>query len=222
MQELLLDKLPKTPLYESFGKYLNTLKNEDGEAILKYLLSSPIIGNPVLEELFMREQSAVFQLMVHDQAYGVFREDIDNWIAGLEPRFQGAAQEFFDGITDFVGDAAKVLNQTGQKISTDLVQAQATLVTETSKVIAAGAVQLKAALDAHAGELEARLSATAESERKKVVKALVDSLNAKLDPHVEKAFNSSTDKFRLKTIARDIGVVLIAFCIYSGMKAVFF
>ena len=52
----LLENLPKTPLYENFTKYLNSLKNEDSEAILGYVLDSKIPGNPVLEELFMREQ----------------------------------------------------------------------------------------------------------------------------------------------------------------------
>ena len=218
----LIDKLPKTPLYENFAKYLNTLKDEESEAILKYILGSSIIGNPLLEEFFMTEQRSVYQLLLHRQAYEVFKEDVDNWIAGLEPRFNGAGEVFFNGMQDFVGDSAKILQQTGVQISRDFVQAQARLVIETDKVIQAGAVQLKAALDAHAQELEARLSATAESERTKVAKALVTTLNGKLDPHVEKAFSSSTDKFKFKTIVRDIAVVFVAFCIYSGMKAVFF
>lgn len=224
-----LEKLPKTPLYENFTKYLNSLKSEDSEAILGYVLSSKIPGNPVLEELFMREQSAVFQLLVHNEAYGAFREDVDVWIAGLEPRFQGAAEEFFNGLTDFVGDAAALLMKSGDQVAHDLVQAQATLVTETGKVIQAGAVQLKAALDAHAQEKMAELQAYAESERKsleaerkRVAKVLVDRFDETIAPHIKKSFLASTDEFRFKRIAYRVGEFFVAISMFQGLKIFFF
>ncbi|VTU34436.1 hypothetical protein [Variovorax sp. RA8] len=226
--EELIDKLPKTPLYENFAKYLNTLKDEESEAILKYILGSSIIGNPLLEEFFMTEQRSVYQLLVHRQAYEVFKEDVDNWIAGLEPRFNDAGEVFFNGMQDFVGQGALILKQAGTQISHDLVQAQARLVTETDKVIQAGAVQLKAALDDHASELEKRLTATAvaevnklSDERKKVAKVLVDRFDETIEPHI-KSFRSSTDEFTFKRIAYRVGEFFLAIAIYQGLKAVFF
>jgi|GEM_PF-2662592 len=205
--EEMVQGLPKTPLYESFSKYLSTLKPEESEKVLDYIQTHHILGNPMLEELFMREQSMVFQLLCHEEAASAFRSRMDEWMDSLEPRLMETATEFFEGLSEFTREQKH----------------------EVMKVFTTGSAMQKEAMDRHAADLAAlakkhqdNLTAAANEERTRVAAALVQALNNKLDPHVEKAFRASADKFRALTILRDVAVVLGAFCIYSGLKAMFF
>ena len=171
--------------------------------LLEFLQNSQILGNPLLEEYFIREHASVLQLMKHEELRKQYQLDLDNWVSGLEPRLQEQAVEFFASIEEHVSlQVAKIVK------ANELMADALDNAVETAK----------AEIEASARELTSKLEAAAESERRRVQEKLINSLNSKLDPHVEKAFKASSDKFRALSIARDVGVVVLGLCIFYGIK----
>ena len=176
---------------------------ERQEKILNYLQKSEILGNPLLEEYFIREHGAVLQLMKHEELCKRFQLDLDGWIAGLEPKLQSVAFEFFRSVEEHVSEQVNNLVHANQTMAQALDNAVETA---------------KAEIEASARELTSKLEAAAELERRRVQEKLITTLNSKLDPHVENAFKASSDKFTAKSILRDVGVVVVGLCIFYGMK----
>ena len=176
------------------------------EDLLNYLQKREILGNPLLEEYFIREQGAVLQLMKHEELCKRFQLDLDGWIAGLEPKLQGFAFEFFHSIEEHVTDQVKNLVCANQTMAQALDKAVETALAE---------------IEARAADLTKKMECVAESERRRVQEKLITTLNDKLDPHVEKAFKVSSDRFTAKSMLRDVGVVIVGLCIFYGMKMFF-
>lgn len=174
--------------------------------LLEFLQSSQILGNPLLEEYFIREHASVLQLMKHEELRKQYQLDLDNWVAGLEPRLQEQAVEFFASIEEHVS------RQVENLVQANLVMAEAL---DNAVKTAQGEIA------ASAKQLTEKLEAAAESERRRVQEKLISSLNSKLDPHVEKAFKKSSEKFRALSILRDVGVVVVGLCIFYGIKMFF-
>lgn len=174
--------------------------------LLAFLQASQILGNPLLEEYFLREHASVLQLMKHEELRKQYQLDLDNWVAGLEPRLQEQAVEFFSSIEEHVSRQVEKIIKANELMADALDNAVETA---------------KAEIEASARELTSKLEAAAESERRRVQEKLISSLNSKLDPHVEKAFKKSSDKFRALLILRDVGVVVLGLCIFYGIKMLF-
>ena len=174
--------------------------------LLEFLQASQILGNPLLEEYFIREHASVLQLMKHEELRKQYQLDLDNWVAGLEPRLQEQAVEFFASIEEHVSRQVEKIVKANELMADALDNAVETA---------------KAEIEASARELTSKLEAAAESERRRVQEKLISSLNSKLDPHVEKAFKASSDKFTSKSIIRDVVVVVAGLCIFYGIKMFF-
>lgn len=174
--------------------------------LLTYLQSSNILGNPVLEEFFMREHASVLQLMKHEELRKRFQLDMDNWITSLEPRLQDHVQRFFDDFTGNLEEHVKTVASANFSFGKAL-----------DKAVAAAEKEI----EAKAIALTTNLAHVAESERRKVQEALIKTLHGKLDPHVQKAFASTTDKFTAKVILRDLAILLAGMSIFWGLTHLF-
>ena len=226
-----LDKLPTTPLYENFNHFLSeAIQDKDDRAkVLDYVIKSQIIGNPLMEEFYMTQSSAVFQLICQKKSWDVFKTDIDEWTETLEPRMQEAAEGFFEGMLQFSQDIGKDLKVATDGVNKGLELAYLGMVEQTDRLveltnarIKESADKAKLMVDAHFSELNIKMIANAETERRNVQKSFIDSMNTSMIPHIDKVFASSNDKFKTKTILRDVSVCLGAFCIFQLLKLYIF
>lgn len=174
--------------------------------ILEYLKNSQTFGNPLLEEFFIREHASILQLQKHEDLRKKFQLDLDNWIEGLEPKLQEQAFEFFKSIEDHV--SVQVNN---------LVVANETMAEALDRAVETA----KAEIEASRLSQEKKLAETFELERRKVQKMFIETMNEKLNPHVEAAFKNSSDKFTAKAIIRDVAIVLGGLCLFFGLKFFF-
>ena len=190
----------------SINELITEFDKDKQKQLLEYLQCSNTLGNPVLEEFFIREHASVLQLMKHEELRRQFQLDVESWIAGLEPKLQASAKQFFDSFEDKVRQHAETITKANMLFAEALDRAVQTSLFE---------------IETKAGELEKTLGQSAELERLKTVEALVNTLNNKLDPHVQKAFAGSTDKFRVKIILRDLGVLIAGMSIFYGLSHIF-
>ena len=226
-----LDNLPKTPLYENFNQFLaESIENKDDRAkILDYVINSQIIGNPLLEEFYMTQSSAVFQLICQKKSWEVLRTNIDDWTETVEARMQESAESYFEGMLQYSQEISKGLKVATDGVNEGLASAHAGMVEQTDRLveltntrIKESADKAKLMVDAHFSDLNIKMIANAETERRNVQKSFIDSMNTSMIPHINKAFSSSNDKFKTKTILRDVAVCLGAFCIFQLLKLFIF
>lgn len=231
MMNEVLDKLPQTPLYENFNQFLaEAIQDKDDRAkILDYVMKSQIIGNPLMEEFYMTQSSAVFQLICHKKSWDVFMNDIDGWIETLEPRMAESAMLFFEGLKDFTQDIGQELKIATAGVNKGLAFAHAGMVEQTDRLVAqakesinASAAQAKLNIDTHFHNKQIDMIAEFEKERRKTQNKFIESINTSIAPHVAKVFAAAADKKTALKFARDVGVCLVAFSIFSGLRWMFF
>ena len=226
-----LDKLPQTPLYENFNQFLaKAIQDKDDRAkILDYVMKSQIIGNPLMEEFYMTQSSAVFQLICHKKSWDVFKNDIDAWIETLEPRMEESAHDFFEALKVFTDDIGIKLKTATAGVNQGLALAHAGIVEQTDRLIEqakesinASATQAKINIDTHFHNKQIDMIAEFEKERIKTKRSFMESINTSIAPHVAKVFEAAADKRSALKFGRDVGVCLVAFSIFSGLRWVFF
>lgn len=226
-----LDKLPITPLYENFNEFLaQAIQDKDDRAkVIDYVIKSQIIGNPLMEEFYMTQSSAVFQLICMKKSSDVIKTDMDEWVGALEPRMQEIAEVFFSSMMSFIKSASADLKSSTGNVTKGLELSYLGLVEQTDRLIAQSnedmqsrSKELMHALTAHFESLEMNLMSVAESERRKAQMSFIEAMNKSMGPHIEEAFASTTDNFKMRKIVRDVAVCLGAFCIFSGLRWMFF
>ena len=222
-------ELPKLPTWESFNNHLNSLDESERIAIFEYIKDGQIIGNPVLENYFIVERSAVLTLQSYQKAAELFKQDFDKWASTLEPQLNETATEFFKGMAQYTASTATSLALVGKKISEQTQQASRELQGDLKRFVEFGAEQLSERLTEHEASLDnklevlmAQLGDKSDGERRRVTKALTETLNSKLAPVVSVAFKASSDRFTLKAITRDFGIVFLAMALCLGLKAAIF
>ena len=191
---------------DNINQLIAEFPQEQQAEVLDYLRNSQTLGNPILEEFFIREHASLLQLKKHEDLRKSYQLDLDNWVAGLEPRLHEQANNFFESIEEHVTVQVDNLVKANEVMAEALDRAVETA---------------KAEIEASAASQEKKIAETFELERRKVQRMFIETLNEKLDPHVQNAFKKSSDKFTAKAIIRDVGVVLIAFCLFYGLKFFF-
>lgn len=231
MMNEVLDKLPKTPLYENFNQFLveAVQDKEDRAKILDYVIKSQIIGNPLLEEFYMTQSSAVFQLICQKKSWDVFKNDIDSWIETLEPRIGETAEAFFEGMFEFTKDIGNELKAATAGVNKGLALAHAGMVEQTERLIEqavatinASAAEAKLNIDTHFHNKQIDMIGEFEKERRKTQNRFIESINTSIAAHVAKVFAAAADKNAAFKFARDVGVCLVAFSIFSGLRWMLF
>lgn len=231
MMNHVLDKLPQTPLYENFNHFLSeAIQDKDDRAkVLDYVINSQIIGNPLMEEFYMTQSSAVFQLICQKKSWDVFKNNIDEWTESLEPRMQDAAEGFFEGMQDFSKNIATDLKVATAGVNKGLELAYLGMVEQTDRLVEqavidinAGVAQAKLDMDKYFIDKQADMIAVNESERRKTQRSFIEAINTSIAPHVAKVFEAAGDKKTALKFARDVGVCLVAFSIFSGARWLFF
>lgn len=226
-----LDKLPQTPLYKSFNEFLAEAisNNEDRAKILDYVQKSQIMGNPLMEEFYMTQSSAVFQLICQKKSWDVFRNDIDGWVETLEPRMAESAMMFFEGLKDFTQDIGQQLKTATAGVNKGLALAHAGMVEQTDRLVEqakqsinASAAQAKLEIDTHIYNKQIDMIADLEKERLKTKRSFIEAINTSIGQNVAKVFAATADKNKALKFARDVGVCLVAFSIFSGLRWLFF
>ena len=222
-------ELPKLPTWESFNNHLNSLDEHERIAIFEYIREGQIIGNPVLENYFIVERSAVLTLQSYQKASELFKQDFEKWASTIEPQLNETATEFFKGMAQYTASTATSLALVGKKISEQTQQASRDLQGDLNKFVEFGAEQLGERLAEHQASLDNKLEMLmvqlgdkSDGERRRVIKALTETLNSKLAPVVASAFKASSDRFTMRAITRDFGIVFVAMALCLGLKAIFF
>ena len=204
-----------TRLNDEINRHLTGLDEEERGKVLQYLQESQTMGNLVLESLFMAQVNAAASLASTQTRMAEIQAQTNEWANKLEPKLQAQAEEFFDGLNEFTAMHAKTMNDSVEGIQRAMREA----VESSHANMQARAKELKAELESSFKGLVKQLEAKANTEREKVTGQLVATLNKHLSPHVETAFKNSSDRFSVKALVRDVVVVLVAFGIYSGIKA---
>jgi len=195
------------------NSYLGKLEDSERAEVLQYLQESHILGNTLLEAHFIAEHEAGKQLALIEASRAAWEQKIDGWVDSLEPRLHAQAEGFFDGLQDFVIAGTKAM---------DFREPLTQLKAEVKKLSAEVVASTKAQLDAQLKEHQEKLAEVAEQERRKIQTSLIKTLDAKLGPVVEQAFKDSSDKFRVKALLRDVGLMTLAVGIALGLKSLFF
>ncbi|QNP48372.1 hypothetical protein [Diaphorobacter aerolatus] len=201
---------------------LNTLTTEERSKTFEYLEKSEILNNPILEQYF------VFQYQSAQRMNGL-REDLegieqvgDKWRQEFVENLQQEANVFMDSMAEFVAEQTYKLKQESDNMAKTIVNLPPHVIQSVRDLIEHEKAQFEKDMTARQLNWGFRLAELTETERNKILKELRTTMKTELKPAVENVFGSTLDKFKLKVVCRDIGVVLIAFGLFQGIKAILF
>ena len=189
---------------ENIYKLIAQFPEEQGAELLEYVTQNHILGNPLLEEYFIREHASILQIKKFDEIKAQFDLDITDWTEGLEPKLQDLTYALISSLQTHIDKQVE-----------KVVKANTLMAEAVDKAVEAGKDEIKA----KAKEMNETFADLADKERRRVKTALIETLNAKLDPYIAKAFKASTDRHTAKGFFRDTLVVVVAMGIVFGIKA---
>ena len=190
-------------MIETIHELILSLPEDEGAKLLQYVTEHHILGNALLEEYVLREQASILQLKKFDEVKEQFQLDLVYWVDGLEPKLQDLAYALISSVRSHID------MQVEKIVKTNTLMAEAV-----DKAVEAG----KQEIEAKASEVQKAFAEMADKERKRVKMALIETLNAKLDPYIAKAFKASTDRHTAWGFGRDVLVVVVAMGLFYGLK----
>lgn len=201
------------------NQYLSALSNEERIETLKYLQDSGTLGNPILESLFQAQVDSEQTLKQLQLKSNEIKQDTNEWFQSVEKRLEASAEEYFNSLSEFVGEQSALFSRSKEDMEATMLNLPQHIIQSVRDLIEHEEKQFKERLQVAEFEWTMRIKAMSEEERNKATAALEKTLKSKLQGAVEVVFRQSLDKFKFLVILRDIGVVLVAFGLYSGIKS---
>lgn len=196
---------------EKIETILNEMDEPTRLSVRRYLEDKQISGNPILEQYFILVHEVSMIAASKHKELEELKLKHEELLSGFHASYQVEFQKFLDEMTVFTAQQVKDMKTQTEIMNNNLMNLPTVIVGKVQELIVHEERQA-------AG----RLKELCEVERNQILSNIRKELRAQLAPNVEKVFRSSIDKFKLLVIGRDIGVVLIAFGIFQGIKAIFF
>ena len=190
--------------YQDFNEFIHSLPDGERQEIAQYCDKHDIKGNPILEQLLMREYQAGKVVTELKNGVGGYIEDFKNQLTSLAKTYQ-----------EQIGNTNKAQVEIVSKFTE-------TLVNKLNEVVAIGHRQLGESVAAHQRALdkylEQKMTDVEESfkaERNTVLKGFMNIVKGELKPVVREAFKAQTNRFTLQVTLRDIAIVLASLGIWN-------